>query len=207
MDRIGAIRLWISSISGGSPTPLTDETAHVEEPGSWSPDGMWFCYRGVSNGKIYLMKVKTTGQAKPIVLKPDAKAAAIPSWSPAGDWIAYGQELISPDGKTTRALGNKGSAHYMFSADGKLLYGIRREGERNILFSVDIAAGTEKVLGDLGKDFSPSTNLMPGIRFSLAPDGKSFVYGILKIKSNLWMLEGFEPKAGLLNRLLPGWSK
>ena len=99
------------------------------------------------------MKVKTTGQATPIMLKADLMSGSIPSWSPAGDWIAYGQELISPDGKTTRPLGNKGSAHYMFSADGKLVYGIRRDGERNILFSVDIATGVEKVLGDLGKDF------------------------------------------------------
>jgi len=90
---------------------------------------------------------------------------------------------------------------HMFSADGKLVYGIRSDGKRNMLFSVDIATGVEKVLGDLGKDFSPSTNLRPGIRFSLAPDGKSFVYSIVKSKSNLWMLEGFEPKPGLLARL------
>jgi len=108
--------------------------------------------------------------------------------------------LISPDGKTTRPLGNKGSQHYMFSADGKLVYGIRSADGRNILFSVDIATGVEKVLGDLGKDLSPSNNPGPSIRFSLAPDGKSFVYGVAKSKSNLWMLEGFEPKAGLLAR-------
>jgi len=46
----------------------------------------------------------------------------------------------------------------MFSADGKLVYGIRSADGRNILFSVDIATGVEKVLGDLGKDFSPSNS-------------------------------------------------
>jgi hypothetical protein len=70
-----------------------------------------------------------------------------------------------------------------------------------MLFSLNIATGVEKALGDLGKDFAPSTNLSPGIRFSLAPDGKSFVYGAVKAKSNLWMLEGFETRGGLLARL------
>jgi len=56
------------------------------------------------------------------------------------------------------------------------------------------------VLGDLGNEFSPSTNLMTGFRYSLAPDGKSFVYAVLKSKENLWMLEGFEPKTDLIAR-------
>jgi len=63
----------------------------------------------------------------------------------------------------------------MFSADGKLIYGIRAAGDRNEFFSVDIAT-------------------------SLSPDGKSFIYSISKTKSNLWMLEGFEPISGLLTR-------
>jgi len=161
--RGGSIRLWISATSGGASTPLTNEEASAEYPGSWSPDGSWFVYVATRNGKDDLMKVKTTGQAAPIELKAEITSGAtvgatVCSWSPVGDWIAYGQVLISPDGKTTRALGNKGSQHYMFSADGKLVYGIRSADGRNILFSVDIATGVEKVLGDLGKDFSPSNS-------------------------------------------------
>ena len=148
------------------------------------------------------MKVKTTGQATPVVLKADA-STQIPSWSPTGEWIAFGDKLISPDGRTTRPLGNHGSAHYMFSADGKLVYGIRPDGDRNLLFSVDIASGAEKVIGDLGADFRPGVSPAPGIRFSLAPDGKSFVYATGKTKNNLWLLEGFAAKTGLLARL--GW--
>jgi hypothetical protein len=89
----------------------------------------------------------------------------------------------------------------MFSADGKLLYGVRAEQEHNMLFSVDVATGSEKVIGDLGKDFRPASGLNPGIRFSLAPDGKSFVYSTRTFKRNLWMLEGFAPKTGILAHL------
>ena len=37
-------RLWISSVSGGAPAPLTDgsRSGIGEESGSWSPDGSWF---------------------------------------------------------------------------------------------------------------------------------------------------------------------
>ena len=69
------------------------------------------------------------------------------------------------------------------------------------LFSIDLNGGSEKKLGTLTTELRPVSNLHPAIRFSLAPDGKSFVYGVGKFNSNLWMLEGFAQKAGLLARL------
>jgi hypothetical protein len=50
----------------------------------------------------------------------------------------------------------------------------------------------EKVLGELGREFAPASNFSPAIRFSLAPDGNSFVYSIATRHSNLWMFEGFQ---------------
>ena len=85
----------------------------------------------------------------------------------------------------------------MFSADGNRMYGIRQEGERQLLFFIDLATGKEKVVGDLGKESLPASNMTPSIRFSLAPDGKSFVYGAASLKSNLWLLEGFEERVSL----------
>jgi hypothetical protein len=68
------------------------------------------------------------------------------------------------------------------------------------LFSINIASGKENILSNWGRDLRPASPLYPGIRFSLVPDGKSFVYAVAKSKSNLWMLEGFEPKTNLLSR-------
>jgi hypothetical protein len=192
-------RLWISALSGGAPVPLTND-ALSEFPGSWSPDGAWFTYSRVNHGNNELMKVKTTGQATPVVIKTGIPSR-IPSWSPTGEWIALGDDLVSPDGAVTRSLGKHGSPYYMFSADGALVYGIRSEGDRTMLFSVDLDSGAEAIIGDLGRDFHPASGLMPGIRFSLAPDGKTFVYSVGKSERNLWLLEGFASNPGLLARL------
>ena len=62
------MRLWMSAMTGGSPISLTNDKG-TEFPGSWSPDGNWFVYLAIRNGQRDLMKVKTTGQATPVLLK------------------------------------------------------------------------------------------------------------------------------------------
>jgi serine/threonine protein kinase/Tol biopolymer transport system component len=196
--------LWISSLAGGTPIQVTSDTGTTTEfPGSWSPDGGWFVYTAVRDGKRFLMKVKTSGQATPVTLKEVHGVVKVPEWSPAGTWINYDNELVSPDGKTRKSLGDRGSYYYMFSRDGALVYGLRLEKDGHVLFSIDIATGAEKVIGSIGLGFTPRSFIHPSIRFSLAPDGKSFVYGIGSPKMNLWMLEGFsKPKRRLLG-LIP----
>ncbi len=95
----GANNLWMTAVSGGAPLRLTNEIAASEFPGSWSPDGAWFVYLAMHGGKSDLMKVKTSGQAAPAVLKAGVSANVVPVWSPAGDWIAFHdpyEKLISP---------------------------------------------------------------------------------------------------------------
>jgi len=158
---LGGTHLWISSLSGGAPVRLTSDEASAEFPGSWSPDGSWFTYAAIRNGKKDLMKVKTSGQAAPVVVKSGI-SGEVPAWSPMGDWILAGLELISPDGVTVRKIADHGSANYGFSVDGKRLYGLRPDKERLLLFSVDVATDTEKLIGDAGKDFVPGSNLHRG---------------------------------------------
>jgi serine/threonine protein kinase/Tol biopolymer transport system component len=203
VDMGGAELLWISAVAGGSPVQLTNDRASGEFPGSWSLDESWFAYMQFRDGKVNLAKVKTTGQAPPSIVRAgvEYENEAVPVWSPAGDWILLGESLYSPDGKTVRSLGEHHSDGYTFSPDGKRVYGLRRSDEGETLFTVDVASGVEKIVGDVGKDYRPGSNLNPGMRFSLAPDGKSIVYGSGRFKNNLWMLEGFAVKSGLLARL------
>jgi eukaryotic-like serine/threonine-protein kinase len=214
VEASGVSRLWISSLSGGPPLRLTNVEPDSEASGSWSPDGTRFVYLQAKSGKNSLMLVKTSGNAAPEVLKDSGVYDAIPDWSPAGDWITFEDDkgswnLISADGKTSKALGKIGNTTWplTFSKDGKLLYGVHL-GEsssgpnlwRGILFSLDPGTLRQKVIKDLGPSFVPYTNLQPGIRFSLAPDGQSFVYTIDQSRADWWILQSL-PQPGWRDRL------
>jgi len=199
----GGNHLWISSVAGGAPVPLTNDTKSNEYPGSWSLDGNWFAYVQIHDGRLNLMKVKTSGQATPVVVKAGVEYDnnAVPAFSNDGQWILLGEKLYSADGQTVRSIGDHHSEGYVFSPDGKLVYGIRDERDHCPLFSVDVATGAEKIIGDAGKNSAPASDLNPAIRISLAPDGNSVVYSTVINKYNLWLLEGFGAKAGLFTRL------
>lgn len=94
-------------------------------------------------------------------------------------------------------VGESKALDLTFSSDSRRVYGVRPDQDHNYLFSVDVAGGQEKIIGDIGKDFTPRSNLTPGLRLSLSPDGKSILFPSLRQTSSLWMLEGFDP---------PGWA-
>ena len=177
---------------------LTDESNVTESGGSWSPDGNSFTYLRLRNGEISVMIVRTSGEATPVLLRANV-GIRVPQWSPDAQWIKFldhggggGWTLISPDGKTVRALGIADTIEMTFSKDSRLLYGIRREQDRAHLFSLDIETRAVKDIGDLAKDFVPFSNLNPGMRLSLSPDGESILYPAMRNSASLWMLEGFE---------------
>ena len=204
IDSKGAARLWMISLSGGTPVQVTNEAAESEDGSTFSPDGSRFVYLRTSSGKVQLMTVRTSGNAAPVELKDDVQNN-LSSWSLAGDWITYrdekGWNLISPDGKTSRFLGKINTSSLAFSSDGKLLYGVDTgtpevDRDRATLFSLDPVTLKQKVIKELGKDMRPASNFGPGVRFSLAPDGKSITYSTSKHRSDLWLLQGYRQ---------PGW--
>jgi Tol biopolymer transport system component len=142
------------------------------------------------------MTAKTSGQATPVKLVRTGPWG-LPDWSPTGEWIVYPSApgswaLVSPDGKDKREVGKIATLHLTFSRDGKTLYSIRAEGEHQYLFSLTIANGQMKTIGDVGSEFAPRSYLTPGIRFSVSPDGGSIIYPTFSSKTGLWMLEGFD---------------
>ena len=121
------------------------------------------------------------------------------SFSPYQD--DKGWSLISPDGKTSKFLGKIHTDYLAFSKDGKLLYGIQTgeaeaDKDRATLFSIDPVTLKQKVIKELGKDLRPISFFDPGMRFSMAPEGKSFVYSTAYYRQDLWMLTGYRQ---------PGW--
>ncbi len=204
-DRAGGSYLWISSLSGGAPVRLTSVDTGSERGGSWSPDGDRFVYLQVQAGKTSLMMVKTSGNAAPVVLREGVNEGSLPDWSPAGDWITFnddkGWNLISPDGKTSKSLGKIGTRYLAFSKSGKLLYGMQwnqteDQISHTMLFSLDPVTHKQTVIKELSMDLWPESPSIAGVRFSVAPDGKSFVYSTADNRKDLWMLTGYRQ---------PGW--
>ena len=56
-----------------------------------------------------------------------------------------------------------------------------------------MATGVVTKLRDLPAEDMPASDFSPGTRFSLAPDGNSFVYSVRSPRSGstLWLFEGF----------------
>src|SRR5262249_12956534 len=159
-------------VAGGSPVQLVKDSAERERAGSWSPDGKWFVYTHFKEGRGSLNKVKTTGQAEAEVLKAHINPTRpwLPMWSPADDWILFEDEgvvkLISPDSKVARDLSPTSAVAYTFSADGRMIYGIRQAAafDRMELFSMSVAGGTEKTIGSFGREYFPATQGGPATR-------------------------------------------
>ena len=65
------------------------------------------------------------------------------------------------------------------------------------LYSTDVRTGAEKRLAAL--DLPPNVGDVAG--FSLHPDGKRFATSIARWPYDIWMLEGFDDRKSLLDRL------
>jgi len=199
----GSNRTWIMSLSGGSPERLNEAADYTEFAGTWSPDGRRFAEIAVVGADQSLSTIKVGSRQRLFIVR-DHVDSFVPDWSRDGQWLTFhdqsGWNLVSPDGKKVKPLGKIASGHLAFSKDSKRLYGIREENEKTTLFSLDIATLKSTDTHELGKDLAPRSDLNPGIRLSVAPDGKSITYATSTFKSNLWLLEGFR-QPGLLSRL------
>jgi len=167
----------------------------------WSPDGSRFAYIQEAGGLSSDLEIENVGSAEPpFLLRKDSWS--LPDWSPTGEWISFqdetGWNLISPDGKTIKALGKIATWHLVFSKDGKQVYGVREE-RAAILFSIDLITGKVNDLAELGHELTRQFGYGPG-RLSLAPDGKSIAYSDADVRSSIWLLEGFQ-QPSLLQRV------
>jgi hypothetical protein len=97
-----------------------------------------------------------------------------------------GLKLISPGGETTRDLPAMNTLVAAFSADGRTLYGLRQGAPTDPveLFSMSVSGGSMKAV--------PRASSSPGLRLTLAPDGKSLTYSTARATSGLWLMEGID---------------
>jgi Tol biopolymer transport system component len=209
----GTPGIWITTLAGDAPVPLFSDPKKIWQRGaSWSPDGNWIAYYSLDNGKPAILKVRVGANRPPELVTQTAVPNPV-RWSPRGDWIAWNDDrkltVVSPDGKQRRLLSEKEWFTYGWSKDGKSIYGISMNGNRHLYVSrIEIASSREDVVTDLGPlpaamDLARFADDFPYRGFSLHPDGKSFLTSALDIKGDIWLLQDFDRRVGLLDQLLP----
>src|SRR3954454_539506 len=205
--------IWITAVGGGPPIKLT-QGEDSEGSAVWSPDGQSIvCFHNVSGVSALALLRVGTGDP-PRILAAQA-GGVIPAWSPNAEWIAYQTDddprLVSPDGARTRVLDSVNMGReknpdgswmsaLVWSADSRTLYSIRRADDRIMrLVGIDAATGTVRIVSTFDSDFTFSTPEDPGLRFTLAPDGRSFLATIGRSHTDLWILDNFAPRGGVLD--------
>ena len=183
--------VWISSIQGGSPQRLVAGRKDQRSP-SWNPDGSWIAYLESAGGQWTLKKAQPGGSAEPVALRTGCLRSH-PKWSKRGDWIACmtpdGLTLIAPDGGESKVVSDTSWLVYGWDSAGNKIYGLKRTADRQtVIASLDIAKGTEKVLGQIA--VPPFSTLSC---FSMARDEKGFLTSLNHPTADLWVLTGFQP--------------
>jgi len=211
-DTGSKISIWISSLAGDTPVPLYDDPQKNWQRGpSWSADGNSIAYYADRDGKPAVMTIRVGSLHPPDLVTYVAKPTPV-RWSPKGDWIAWDDggklTLVSPDGKQRKIASRKQWFTYGWSKDGDALIGIgMSENHHLIVGRIDASSERETTTTDLGPapamlDLAQFETDFPYRGFSLHPDGQSFLTSALGIKGDIWLLENFDAKVGLLDRVL-----
>jgi Tol biopolymer transport system component len=191
---IRPLRIWYSPVTGGTASalvPITDDVYQTAP--AWSPDGQWIAFAEWSGGAWQLMKVRVGSEQRSQPLRTDGVPNATPQWSPKDEWITWettdGFMLVSPDGARQQLLSSDRWHAHTWSLDGTELFGIRETDDwRLSLVAVSVRnPGTSRVIADLGPS-PPANNPVKGL--SLNPDGRSVVTSVLRLRGDLWLLNG-----------------
>jgi Tol biopolymer transport system component len=192
-SRAGQWNLFVKPVGGDSPALHLQESANIQAPLSWSPDGNLLAYyeRSVTdNYDVWLLPMdETSPQPTPLLDSEVYENHA--RFSPEGGWIAYasaeeGQLEVFVREVVRNAIGTgekqkvsrDGGRWPRWSSDGRELFYLSPDGKRLLSASIqnapELEIGEEKVvLEDL--DIPTDRWFGGGGVYDVSPDGEKFL--------------------------------
>jgi len=178
----------------GEMRQIKSDRIGFNRPVLWFPDGKQLLTLGTEKGHQSRMYVVPTngGEPRPVTPEGVAGPAAI---SPDGTRIAAGTRgaeysLYTPDGKSLGPIPGirPGEVPINFSADGNTLFVYEFLQPTAKIFKIDVRTGKREAW----KDIRPSdpSGVRSGLAVVVAPDGRSYAYGVSRFLMDLYIADG-----------------
>ena len=114
-------------------------------------------------------------------------------------------EEFDEDGLRQHFLTASPGRAFVWSRDSGTLYSVRRADDHFEVIAIDPISGAVRVINRTPADVGFATPDTVGLRFTLAADGQSFLATVVRRPSDLWILENFAPRRGLLDWVRSRW--
>jgi len=188
--------LKVVARAGGQPVTLASGVEASEYP-SWSPDGRFLAFAAGSPVKAWVV---SAAGGEPRELTPDG--GDYPRWSPKGDVVAYsvwtqdtdpaqGAWVVPAAGGAPHKIGRE-PTRMVWSADGRLLWQLRRSNDEVELWEVDAGVWRwrRRAVLDLGR---PAASHQEHLPLTVNRETGELVMNRRTRMSRLLVFDGLDP--------------
>jgi Tol biopolymer transport system component len=192
-DEGGSHKVWIVDTDGANRRQFA-KTHLSEDPDTqitWSP-GRHILYQKVGNQNINILDPET-GEEKPLVQNESVGRLAYPKYSPDGRKVAVFWNRPSTGGVWIISLIDK-SETFLY---GSYWYPAGWSPDGGSIYAYASIAGDKMLSIPVGRtgrgthtDFTMPEDIAGA---SVSPDGKKFVFSAAETKSDVWVVDNFDP--------------